>query len=180
MLMLAAGGDRRRRAGGTLRPSRPCDEVAAVKLNGSMEVPADRERAFAFLTDPDRIGPCLPRVQQIRKLPDGRFEAVARVGKGFLAATFTLTCTFTERTPPSVAAIRATGRAKGSGIDGTARMELRELPGGGTAVDWTADVAITGLVARVGEKRLESAAQDAITRTFKKVGKQLKAAGATA
>jgi carbon monoxide dehydrogenase subunit G len=145
-----------------------------VKLQGTMELPAERERVFAFLTDPDRIGPCLPKVQQIRRLPDGRFEAVARIGKGFLATSFTLTCAFTERTPPTAAAIRATGKAKGSAVDGTARMELRELPSGGTAVDWTADVEITGLAARVGQSRLESGAERAITQTFKSVRKQLK------
>lgn len=146
-----------------------------MKLQGTMDIQADRERVFAFLTDPDKLGPCLPKVQQIRKLPDGRFEAVARVGKGFLAATFTLTCMFTEKTPPSAAAIRATGKAKGSGVDGTARMDLRELPSGGTGVDWTADVEITGLVAKVGQHRLQSAAEKAITQTFKRVRKELKA-----
>jgi uncharacterized protein len=148
-----------------------------VKLQGTVDIQADRERVFAFLTDPDRIGPCLPKVQEIRKLPDGRFEAIAKVGKGFLAATFTMTCTFTERTPPTAAAIRATGKAKGSGVDGTARMDLRELPSGGTAVDWTADVTVTGLVAKVGQSRLESAADRAITQTFKSVRRQLKAGG---
>ncbi|MFN8623467.1 MAG: carbon monoxide dehydrogenase subunit G [Chloroflexota bacterium] len=148
-----------------------------MRLQGTMDIQADRERVFAFLTDPDRIGPCLPKVQQIRKLPDGRFEAIAKVGKGFLAMTFTMTCQFTERTPPSTAAIRATGKAKGSAVDGTARMELRELPSGGTAVDWTADVEITGLAAKVGRQRLESGAQQAITQTLKRVRKQLKAGG---
>ena len=147
-----------------------------MKLQGTVDIPADRERVFAFLIDPDKLGPCLPKVQEIRKLPDGRFEAVAKVGKGFISATFVMTCTFTEKAPPSHAAIRATGKAKGSAVDGTARMELRELPSGGTAVDWTADVAITGLIAKVGEKRMESSAQNAITHTFKRVRKALKPA----
>lgn len=146
-----------------------------MKLQGTMDIKADRERVFAFLTDPEKMGGCLPKVQSIKRLPDGRFEALAKVGKGFLSASFLLECAFTEVQPPDHAAIRAAGKAKGSSVDGTARMTLRDLEGGGTAVDWTADVTISGLVARVGEKRLDAAADRMITQTFRCVRKQLKA-----
>jgi carbon monoxide dehydrogenase subunit G len=147
-----------------------------MKLQGTIDIKADRERVFGFLTDPSRVGPCLPKVQAVKTLPDGRFEAIAKIGKGFLSTTFTLQCAFTERVAPERAAIRATGKAKGSGVDGTARMELRELPDGRTAVDWTADVTISGLVARVGEGRLQAGAERLIEQTFRCVRKSLKAA----
>jgi len=146
-----------------------------MKLQGTMDIKADREQVFAFLTDPDKVGGCLPKVESIRRLPDGRFEALAKVGKGFLSASFKLDCAFTELDEPNRAAIRATGKAKGSAVDGTARMTLRDLPSGGTAVDWTADVTVSGLVARVGTSRLESAADRMITQTFKCVRRNLKA-----
>ena len=147
-----------------------------MQLKGSVDLKADRERVFAFLTDPDRIGPCLPKVQSIKKLPDGRFEATARIGKGFLSATLVMVCAFTERTPPDRAAIHATGRTKGGSVDGTARMDLRDLPDGGTAVDWTADVTLSGLIARLAGDRVDARAQAMVDQTFKKVRKQLKAA----
>jgi carbon monoxide dehydrogenase subunit G len=147
-----------------------------MQLQGSVDIKADRERVFAFLTDPDRIGPCLPKVQSIKKLPDGRFEATAKVGKGFLSATLVIECAFTERTPPDRAAIRATGKVKGGGFDGTARMDLRDLPDGGTAVDWTADVTLSGLLAKLAGNRVDARAQAMVEQTFKKVRKQLKAA----
>jgi len=149
--------------------------MTQLKLQGSVDIKADRATVFAFLTDPDRIGPCLPKVQSIKKLPNGHFEATAKVGKGFLSASFVLDCAFTELQAPDHAAIRATGKAKGSAVDGTARMDLRELPDGGSAVDWTADVTISGLVAKVGETRMKGAADRLITQTFKRVRKQLKA-----
>jgi len=146
-----------------------------MQLQGTVDIKADRATVFAFLTDPDRIGPCLPKVQSIRRLPNGHFEATAKVGKGFISASFVLDCAFTELEAPDRAAIRATGKAKGSAVDGTARMTLRDLAAGGTAVDWTADVAISGLVGRLGENRIRSGADRMITQTFKRVRKQLKA-----
>ena len=150
--------------------------MTALKLQGTVDIKAERDAVFAFLTDPDRIGPCLPKVQSIKKLPNGHFEATAKVGKGFLSASLVLDCAFTEREAPHRAAIRATGKAKGSAVDGTARMTLRDLAGGGTAVDWTADVEISGLVAKVGEGRLRDGAEKMIGQTFKRVRKQLKTA----
>ena len=149
-----------------------------MKIRGSVDIPADRERVFAFLTDPEQIGPCLPKVQSIRTRPDGTFEAVAKVGKGFLSVTLVMECMFTEHVSPSRAAIRATGKARGSGVDGTARMDLRELAdGAGTAVDWTADVELTGIVAKVAGNRFDAKATALVEQTFRKVKKRIKAAG---
>jgi carbon monoxide dehydrogenase subunit G len=146
-----------------------------MKLQGSVDIKADRERVFAFLTDPERMGGCLPKVQAIKRKSDGRFEALAKVGKGLLSTSFTLDCSFEDVQAPDHASIRASGKAKGSAVDGTARMTLRDLASGGTAVDWTADVTISGLVAKVGEKRLAEAADRMITQTFRCVRKNLKA-----
>src|SRR6478736_2243910 len=140
--------------------------MTQLKLQGTVDIKADRATVFAFVTDPDRIGPCLPKVQSIKKLPNGHFEATAKVGKGFVSASFVMDCAFTDLVAPDRAAIRATGKSRGSAVDGTARMTLRDLDGGGTGVDWTADVEITGLVARVGEGRLRSSADAMITQMF--------------
>jgi uncharacterized protein len=145
-----------------------------MKLEGSVDIRADRDRVWAFLTDPDQVGSCLPAVHSIKKLGDGRFEAQAKVGVGFISAKFVLHCEFTEMEAPNHAAIRAQGKATGSSVDGTARMTLRDLESGGTAVDWTADVAVSGMVARIGSKRLESAANKMIVRTFKCAKKKLR------
>ncbi len=148
-----------------------------MKLKGSVDIPADRETVFAFLTDPDTIGPCLPKVESVRRRPDGTFEALVRVGRGFLSASLTMHCTFTESVPPEHAAIRATGRAKGGAVDGTARMDLAELPdGAGTRVDWTADVELSGIIAKLAGSRFDAKAAGLVDQTFRKVRKRIKSA----
>ncbi len=146
-----------------------------MQLQGTVDIKADRETVFAFLTDPDRIGPCLPKVESNPPAAQRSLRGHREGGKGFISASFVLDCAFTELVAPDRAAIRATGKAKGSAVDGTAQMILRDLPSGGTAVDWTADITISGLVAKLGEGRLRSGADRIITQTFKRVRKQLKA-----
>ena len=148
-----------------------------MRFEGSVEIKAPRDWVFAFLVDPERMGGCLPKVQSIKRTGDGRFEALAKVGKGLFSASFVLTCEFTEVSAPDRAAVRVQGKAKGSSVDGAARMTLRDLEGGGTAVDWVADVTISGMVARIGEKRIAPTAERMIGQTFNCVRKKLKAAG---
>ncbi|MEZ4596542.1 MAG: SRPBCC domain-containing protein [Chloroflexota bacterium] len=50
---------------------------------------------------------------------------------------------------PDFASLTASGKAPGSAVDGTARMDL-DGPDGSTVMDWSADVTIHGKLASVG------------------------------
>ena len=52
-----------------------------------------------------------------------------------------------EREAPNQAVIKAHGQAPGSAVDATATMTLRDGDGGGTTMDWGADVLIGGTIA---------------------------------
>ncbi len=137
-----------------------------MKFEGSVEINAPRDRVWAFVIDPDQVGSCGPGVQSIEKLDDGRFKAHAKVGIGFISAKFTVTAEFTERHEPDDATILARGNAPGSAVDATARMALRDGPSGGTIMDWTADVNISGTIASVGARMIEGTANKMIGQTF--------------
>ncbi len=137
-----------------------------MKFEGSVDIKAPREKVWAFLIDPEQVGGCGPGVQSIEKLDDGRFKAHAKVGIGFISAKFVVTAEFTEMDPPDHAAIVARGHAPGSAVDATAKMALRDGEAGGTIMDWTADVAISGTIASVGARLVEGTANKMIGQTF--------------
>ena len=113
--------------------------------------------------------------REIRKLDDGRFEAHAKVGLGYISAKFVMLCEFTEMDAPNHATMRAHGTAPGSSVDGTARFVLRDVASGVTSVDWTADVTLTGVIARFAGKRIEGAATKTIAQTLRCVRANLRA-----
>ncbi len=146
-----------------------------MKFEGTVEIKAPRERVWAFLIDPDQVGSCGPGVQSIEKLPDGRFKAHAKVGIGFISAKFTVTAEFAELHEPNDATILARGNAPGSAVDATARMALRDSGDGGTAMDWSADVTISGTIASVGARLVEGTANKMIGQTFDCIRSKLEA-----
>jgi carbon monoxide dehydrogenase subunit G len=73
---------------------------------------------------------------------------------------------FAEVTPPDAATIKAHGQAPGSAVDATALMRLSDGDAGGTKMDWSADVNISGTIASVGARLIEGTANKMIGQTF--------------
>jgi carbon monoxide dehydrogenase subunit G len=65
-----------------------------------------------------------------------------------------------------VAEVKAHGQAPGSAVDGTATMRLSDGTAGGTRMDWSADVNISGTLASLGARLIEGTANKMIGQTF--------------
>ena len=137
-----------------------------MKFAGTVDIAAPRDRVWAFVTDPNQVGPCGPGVESIDVVDDAHFKAVAKVGIGFISARFKVDMAFVDLQAPDSATIKAHGQAPGSAVDGDAQMHLSDLPDGGTRMDWSADVNIAGTLASVGARLIEGTAQKMINQTF--------------
>ena len=137
-----------------------------MKFNGTVDINAPRDRVWAFLMDPDQVGPCGPGVESIEVIDAEHFKAKAKVGIGFISARFNIDMSIAERDEPNNAVIKAHGQAPGSAVDATATMALRDGDGGGTTMDWGADVLIGGTIASVGARLIEGTANKMIGQTF--------------
>ena len=137
-----------------------------MRFAGSVPIKASRERVWAFVTDPNQVGPCGPGVETIEVVDPTHFKASAKVGIGFISARFVINMEFAEQEPPDRARIKAHGQAPGSMVDATAEMHLSDGPDGSTVMDWNADVNISGTLASVGARMIEGTANKMIGQTF--------------
>jgi uncharacterized protein len=137
-----------------------------MRFAGSVPIKASRDRVWAFVTDPDQVGPCGPGVETIEVIDATHFKASAKVGIGFISARFVINMEFAEQDPPDRARIKAHGQAPGSAVDATAEMRLSDGADGTTVMDWDADVNISGTLASVGARMIEGTATKMIDQTF--------------
>ena len=149
-----------------------------MHFEGSVEIAAPRVRVWAFVIDPERVGPCGPGVESIEVGDATHFKATAKVGIGFISARFVVNMEFVDMTPPEAATIKAHGQAPGSAVDATAHMRLSDGADGGTRMDWDADVDIAGTLASVGARMIEGTADKMIGQTFDCMKSKLESAGA--
>ena len=137
-----------------------------MRFEGSVPIKASREKVWAFVIDPEQVGPCGPGVETIEIVDETHFKAKAKVGIGFISARFNIDMEIAERDEPNQAVIKAHGQAPGSAVDATAEMHLSDGPDGTTVMDWTADVNLSGTLASVGARLIEGTADKMIGQTF--------------
>src|SRR5919106_712181 len=151
--------------------------LRGMQFEGTVDIAAPRDKVWAFVMDPNQVGQCGPGVESIEVIDDTHFKATAKVGIGFISARFVVNMEFAEVTPPDRAVIKAHGQAPGSAVDATAQMRLSDSEGGGTRMDWEADVSIAGTIASVGSRLIEGTANKMIGQTFDCMKSKLESAG---
>ena len=147
-----------------------------MHFEGTVQINAPRDRVWAFVIDPNQVGQCGPGVESIEVIDDSHFKATAKVGVGFISARFVVNLEFVDLDAPSAATIKAHGQAPGSAVDADARMQLSDADGGGTTMDWSAEVNIAGTIASVGARLIEGTANKMIGQTFDCMRTKLEAA----
>ena len=121
---------------------------------------------WEFLTDPNVAGQCAPGLERLDILDDTRFSAVVRTGVGPVKGRFTFNIMWTERTAPSRARFQVRGKVPGSAVDMQASVELEESSEGGTTMRWQSDVKVNGMLASVGGRLMQSAAEKTTNEMF--------------
>jgi carbon monoxide dehydrogenase subunit G len=149
-----------------------------MELSGSVDIPAPRERVFAFVTDPRKVAECGPGTEQIEVIDPTHFKISAKVGVGFISAKFVVNLEITEQRVPEMAVIKARGQAPGSAVDAVGRMNLVEgTEPGTTTMVWGAEINLSGMLASVGSRMVDSTADKMISQTFDCIRAKIVAGG---
>ena len=126
-----------------------------MHLNGSFDTTAPRKVAWEFLLNPNEIAACLPDVQSVQILSTDTFRAKVKVGIGLVKGNMEFEFHVTDKVPPSSAKLVGIGRGVGSTVNLETSFTLEEIPTG-CKIGWAADVAMSGIVAGLGSKMLDS------------------------
>lgn len=122
-----------------------------MELTHDFVVPASLEQAWATFMDLERVGSCFPGAQ-VTEVSDDGFAGTVKVKLGPIALQYAGAGRFLERDDAAHrAVIEAKGKDKrGNGTAG-ATVTIQLAPAdGGTRVDVTTDLAITGKPAQFG------------------------------
>jgi len=147
-----------------------------MQLSGSVIIQASRQKVWDFLTDPHRVTPCAPGVEQVEVLEGGqKFRATVAIGFGAVKARFNGEAEWLELDPPQRAKIKAHGAAPGSVADIVADMTLSDSPPEATELKWMADVTIAGQLASLATRLMMPVSQKLTQQFFAAVKKNVEA-----
>lgn len=140
---------------------------------GTQTIAAPVASVWAFLMDPNQVGPCMPGFQAVEVTDDRHFKARVGVGVAAIKATFNLDVTMAELRPPGYARVTAHGVAPISAVDIESVMDLAEADSQTTTMQWSAHVVVSGSLASLGARMMNGTAQKVTAQFFACVKEKL-------
>ena len=137
-----------------------------MHFEGVFEVAAPKQKVFDAVTDPNVVAGCMPDLQKLNVKSPEEFEAVVKVGVSFVRGDFALRVRMVEKKAPSRARMMAHGMGLGSAVDVEMLTEIADAPSGGTSMKWTAEAQVSGKVASLGQRLIQSQAERIVRQLF--------------
>lgn len=138
----------------------------ALEMSGEYILPLDRRKVYAALNDPDMLKRCIPGCEQLEKLSETEFAAVARLEVGPVKARFKGKVRLTDLDPPQGYRIVGEGEGGIAGFaKGNAAVTLEEV-GEGTKLTYRAEAQVGGKIAQLGQRLLAGTAKKIADKFF--------------
>jgi len=133
---------------------------------GDFVIDLPRSTVWEFVTDPEKVGPCVPDLLKLDVESKTQFHAVVRVGVGPVRGKFKLSTEMNVTEPEVSAELSIRGGGMGSHVDMKAYLTLSDTENGGTKLDWRCDAAISGPIASLGGRLIDNEAKKITEKMF--------------
>jgi uncharacterized protein len=131
----------------------------AMTMQGEVTLPAGREKVWQALNDPEVLKAAIPGCQELEKIGDAEFQAVAKVSVGPVKATFKGGVTLADLDPPNGYTIRGEGQGGVAGwAKGGAKVRLEDVEGG-TRLVYDVEATVGGKIAQLGGRLINGVAK---------------------
>jgi carbon monoxide dehydrogenase subunit G len=128
-------------------------------FSGSPEITAPRQQVWTKLNDPDFVAQSGPGVESVERVDPTHFKVISGLGVGSVKVRFKLDVELFDIVEGKSLKMRARGKAPGSAVDVVSSLQLADVDGGRTRLDWSATSEVSGTVASVGARLLEGTAR---------------------
>ena len=146
-----------------------------LHYTGEEQIPADLDAVWTFVTDPEKVGRCLPDVVDVVVQDATHFDAIVKVGVGPVRGRFKMKVELQPASSRRRMEMKISGGGFGSTVDLTSGADLVDAGGGTTLLKWTGQAEARGPIAAVGGRVLDAQAQKLIAQAFGNVRQQLTA-----
>jgi uncharacterized protein len=144
-----------------------------VKLEGSHQLDAPRERVYQCLINPEVLQRCIPGCERLEKTAENTFAATIKTGVGSIKGVFTGTARLEDLREPEHLRLLVDGKGAPGFLKGAGDLDL-ETTENGTKVTYAADVQVGGTIASVGQRMLQGTAKMMATQFFTSLAAEAK------
>jgi carbon monoxide dehydrogenase subunit G len=135
-----------------------------MKIEGTHQVNASRERVYQSLVDPQILQRCIPGCERLEKTVD-TYSAMIRTGVGAIKGVFNGSVRLEDMRPPKHYRLVVEGKGAPGFIKGSGNLDLEEQAGG-TLIKYTGDLQLGGTIASVGQRMIQGTAKMMASQFF--------------
>lgn len=150
-----------------------------MKITERFQIEAPSDKVWEFISNPEKMGSCLPAVESIEVVDDRHFKALVKQRVGFISATFEIYTEILERVPPSRLVLSNKGKsvrgAEGS-LGSVDTITVTPVDTELTEVSVESDLKLGGKLAVLGAKLIEAKARDMVIEVTKNLRSKVLAA----
>lgn len=136
-----------------------------MKIDGTHEINAPRERVYALLTDPEVLRRCIPGCESLERTESDTYAATMKAGVGMIKGTFKGNVKLAEMRPPEHYRLEVDGKGSPGFVKGTGNFDLEEKDGA-TLIKYAGEMQVGGTIAGIGQRMIQGAARMMATRFF--------------
>lgn len=136
-----------------------------MKIEGTHELNATRERVYAALTDPEVLCRCIRGCQSMEKTGDDSYATTIKAGVGAIKGTFKGSVHLEEMRPPEHYRIVVEAKGGVGFTKGTGDLNLAEQ-GGATLISYSGELQVGGVIAGVGQRMIQATARMMASQFF--------------
>ena len=130
-----------------------------MELQGERLIPADVQRTWSALNDPDTLKSCIAGCETLERTGDNSFRCVMAVKVGPVSARFNGKLEMTDVQPPRGYTMSFEGQGGAAGFaKGSSQVSL-EPDGENTRLRYTAKAQVGGKMAQIGSRLVDAAAR---------------------
>jgi uncharacterized protein len=130
-----------------------------MELQGERLIPADLQRTWEALNDPETLKACIAGCESLERDGDNRFRAVVAVKVGPVSARFNGKVELSNVQPPRSYTISFEGQGGAAGFGKGAADVSLETEGDATRLRYSATAQVGGRMAQIGSRLIEAAAR---------------------
>ncbi len=133
-----------------------------MKIEKTFTVFAPQEQVWSFITDAQKVAPCIPGCEGAEEKERGRYVAAIKVKVGPIGTTFHVDIEQTDERPPDFASYQTKGEegSRASRISAVSTLALKANSANSTEVTYASDINIVGRLGKFGSGMMQKIADN--------------------
>lgn len=137
-----------------------------MKIEGTYQLQASRDRVYHCLTDPEVLQRCIPGCERLERTGENSYAATIRTGVGSIKGMFTSTVKLEDMRPPEHYRIVVDGKGSPGFAKGSGNFDLEATTPKTTLLKYEGDLQVGGTIASVGQRMIQATAKMMASQFF--------------